>query len=379
MKVASKTDDRTGTKSWQVIWTPKPGASRKFKQFPTKAAADAFSYKTSSAIYNRTHIADSDTVGAAAQIFLDEQRERVSDGEISPKEFSNHEGRIRLHLAELTYDGKPLLETQLTELTINGVKKQIARQLKQRLATKTCVHVLTTLKQICDAAISEDPPLLATNPVKVSAGKQKGKTMLEKENFSHDLAARLVEFAPAAYRLHIRFAIQTGLRASEQRALRWSDLRIDDDTGHYTLVNVRRKIQPETKSEIDVLKSRAGYRSVPIDVSLSNALKAHKLAQNNFDHIFATSEGGVGDNDNWRNRGIAKAAKAAGVKIKWIELRHYFASALVKQSFDKWQITKLMGHESIKTTEDHYLHWIDDPEADAAAAIKIGQAFNFGS
>ena len=376
MKVTSKTDRRTGTKSWQVIWTPKPGAARKFKQFPAKAEADAFANKTSSEIHNRTHIADSDTVGAAAQIFLDEQRERVSDGEISPKEYSNHESRIRLHLAELTYDGKPLLETQLTELTINGVKKQIARQLKQRLAAKTCVHVLTTLKQICDAAIAEDPPLLATNPVKVSVAKQKGKAMLEKENFSRDLAARLVECAPAAYRLHIRFAIQTGLRASEQRALRWSDLTIDD-AGHYTLVNVRRKIQPETKAEINVLKSRAGYRSVPIDVSLSNALKAHKLAQNNFDHIFATSEGGVGDGDNWRNRGIAKAAKAAGVKIKWQELRHYFASALVKQSFDKWQITKLMGHESIKTTEDHYVHWIDDPEADAAAAIKIGQAFNF--
>ena len=244
MKVARKTDRRTGTKSWQVIWTPKVGASRKFKQFPTKAEADAFANKTSSEIHNRTHIADSDTVGAAARIFLDEQRERVSDGEISPKEFSNHEARIRLHLAELTYDGTPLLETQLTELTINGVKKQIARQLKQRLAQKTCVHVLTTLKQICDAAIAEDPPLLATNPIKVSAAKQRGKTMLEKANFSHDLAARLVECAPEAYRLHIRFAIQTGLRCSEQRALRWSDLTVDDETGHFTSVNVRRTIQP---------------------------------------------------------------------------------------------------------------------------------------
>ena len=63
--------------------------------------------------------------------------------------------------------------------------------------------------------------------------------------------------------------------------------------------------------------------------------------------------------------------------MTWQELRHYFASGLVKAGFGKFDICRFMGHESIKTTEQHYLHWIDDPEADAAAAVKIGQAFNF--
>ena len=368
-----KAKTKSGTTFYQVSYVHK--GKRSWPQFSTKAEAQAFIDKVTHETYTNSHVTSGQTapVAWAFEEFIELQTERVDDDLISPAELTNHEGRIRNHLSKLTYNDGLLIETPMTELTQNGIQKQIVKQLKKRVGRTTVKHIIMTLKQALDCAVHDDPPKLASNPaVGVTIEMPLNTTKLEKKRFTADLAEKLVAAAEGDFKLKIKFAIMTGLRQGEQRALRWTD--IDFKRG---VVQVRRKIEKESKRERERGKTKKAWRDVPINAELLAELKAHKLAQANHEHVFANADGSVGDGDNWRVVGLKKACRKAGVEVTWQELRHYFASGLVKAGFGKFDICRFMGHESIKTTEQHYLHWIDDPEADAAAAVKIGQAFNF--
>ena len=72
-----------------------------------------------------------------------------------------------------------------------------------------------------------------------------------------------------------------------------------------------------------------------------------------------------------------KACAKAGVeKIRWHDLRHYYASQLLRAfKNDWWTITNLMGHESVQTTQETYGHWIEDEEKDAHMLDAVSSIF----
>ena len=74
---------------------------------------------------------------------------------------------------------------------------------------------------------------------------------------------------------------------------------------------------------------------------------------------------------------IHKACDAAGVeRIRWHDLRHYYASQLLRAfKNDWWTITNLMGHESVQTPEQTYGHWIEDDEKDAHMLDAVSSIF----
>ena len=68
------------------------------------------------------------------------------------------------------------------------------------------------------------------------------------------------------------------------------------------------------------------------------------------------------DNSNWRNRILHAACDTAGVeRIRWHDLRHFFASVLI---FDLQEseivIASVMGHKNASFTREQYGHWLDD-------------------
>ena len=90
--------------------------------------------------------------------------------------------------------------------------------------------------------------------------------------------------------------------------------------------------------------------------------------------------------DNWRNRVLADCGKRAIENcphIRWHDLRHVYASILVDENKpgkaveDGWpEIARLMGHASIKTTFNHYVHWILNAEKNrqigSAVEVRVG-------
>src|SRR5262249_17331669 len=103
-------------------------------------------------------------------------------------------------------------------------------------------------------------------------------------------------------------AIFTGLRASELRGLLW--IHVDLDKGE---IHVQQRADRYNK--IDVPKSEAGERSVPLPPMLVTELKKWKLAcpKGGLPLVFPNGAGKVESRTNITNRGLIPVQIAAGV------------------------------------------------------------------
>jgi integrase len=169
-----------------------------------------------------------------------------------------------------------------------------------------------------------------------------------------------------------------GLRSSEVRGLRKAD--VDLKAG---LIHVRQRA--DQWGEIGPPKSAAGSRSIPIPPQLVSLLRKWMLQAPVGDKglLFPNREGGVRLHSNLLNREYWPMQIAAGLtrpsgkrdeegqdiphaKYDFHALRHYAASAWIKQKVDLKRLTTWLGHSSVQITLDTYGHLITDEQGDAA-------------
>ena len=86
--------------------------------------------------------------------------------------------------------------------------------------------------------------------------------------------------------------------------------------------------------------------------------------------MFPSPTGEIIDHKALRERGLHRACERAGVDlIRWHDLRHLYASIQIDLKGGNWELlADRLGHQTTKTTRDHYVHWIEDQERDDADA-----------
>jgi integrase len=176
-------------------------------------------------------------------------------------------------------------------------------------------------------------------------------------------------------------AALTGLRASELRGLRWSDVDLKAEELH-----VRQRA--DRYNNIGAPKTKESARAIPLAPNLLLALKQWKLAcpKSTDDLVFPTSTGAVDHHKNML-RSLAPVMKAAGVVDKRGEpkyalhaFRHFFASWCVNpksrggRALPVKVAQSLLGHSSVVMTLDRYGHLFPDGSdraelANAASAL----------
>jgi integrase len=190
----------------------------------------------------------------------------------------------------------------------------------------------------------------------------------------------IIAAAAGRWRPVILVAIFCGLRASELRGLRWSDV---DFEARQISVNQR----ADAFHKIGRLKSKSGYRSIPMPTLVVNALREWKLLcpRGELGLVFPTGSGNVESHSNLVKRGFSPIQEAAGVvneksaaKYGMHALRHACASLWIENGMNAKRIQKLMGHSTIQMTFDVYGHLFIDVDADQRAAEDI-QARLLGS
>lgn len=183
----------------------------------------------------------------------------------------------------------------------------------------------------------------------------------------------IIAGAGGRWRSLVLVAIFCGLRASELRGLRWSD--VDFESRHIS-VNQRADIY----HKIGRLKSKAAYRSIPCPPIVINALREWKLICPKGDQglVFPSGSGNVEALSNIMQRGFEPLQVAAGIisvegvaKYGMHALRHACASLWIEQGHNPKQIQTLMGHSTIQMTFDVYGHLFTDGDADQRAAEAI--------
>jgi integrase len=219
--------------------------------------------------------------------------------------------------------------------------------------------------------------------------RQKGRLKMGVDIPTRDEIRAIVEHAGGRSRPLLLTAIFTGLRASELRGLRWSD--IDFDKGE-----LRVHQRADRYGEIGEPKSEAGERTVPLPPILVSALREWKLAcpKGKLGLVFPNGAGNVESHANIVNRALVPVQIAAGVvdiakdgegkvvvgadgepvrKARYTGLhvlRHWFASWCINRKADGGLelpgkvVQERLGHSSITMTMDVYGHLF--PRGDTA-------------
>ena len=213
-------------------------------------------------------------------------------------------------------------------------------------SSETQRKVLNLLSRIFNTAVEEE--MIVKNPCKTSLVRSSVSPPEFKEQrfLTKDELTWLSDCINPQYKELILFAGLTGLRKGELFALETSD--ISDNkikiTKSLTLIN--------GKAEITHPKTKRSIRTVDIPDELSDYFLNLKKGP-----VFPSIKGSRMQAGNFRNRYFQPAVKASiGEPFRFHDLRHTAVALAIKDNKHPFEISKMLGHTSIKTTFDVYGH-----------------------
>ncbi|MDF3063256.1 MAG: integrase family protein, partial [Microvirga sp.] len=258
---------------------------------------------------------------------------------------------------KLTQVTTPRVYAFIDELTANGRSPEMVRRAVQSLGRVF--------------KFAKGRGLAAHNPVAGVELRSSKRGKARAEVPSKDELRAILATAQGRWRPLIVTALFTGLRASELRGLRWSDLT-------RKVLHVRQRA--DAWKALGTPKTAAGQRDVPLAPVVINTLREWRLAcpRGDLDLVFPTGAGNVEDHPNIVARGWNPVQVAAGVvsvdgrsKYNFHVLRHAAASMFIEQGMNPKRIQSVMGHSSIQVTYDVYGFLFADDDADQKAMEAI--------
>ncbi len=375
--------------AWVVDYVDGTG-KRRLKSFKLKKAADAFAATAHVEVRDGTHTADraSATVAEAGKFWI---TSGVAAG-LERATIKDYEAQLRLHI--VPFIGAARLST-LSIAKVRAFEDELRNAGRSPAMTKKVLVTLGSL--IADA---QERGLVSRNIVRdMKARRGSGETrQMQRHRGRLKIGADIPTVADVKsllgavsgrWRPLVLVATFCGLRASELRGLRWSDVDFDKR-------EVRVHQRADRFNDIGSPKSISGERVVPAPPMVINALREWKLAAppSDLDLVFANGSGKVETLGNILRRGLHPAWIAAGVVVDTGEvdakgkpvlvprytgmhcLRHWFASWCVNRKEDGGLalspkiVQERMGHSTIAMTMDTYGHLFpraDDADEMAAA------------
>ncbi|APO67240.1 integrase family protein [Rhizobium gallicum] len=362
---------------------------RRLKTFQRKKEADAFAATASVEVREGTHVADRETVTVEAAGKLWIASAKAAGLERSSVE--DYERTLRLHIVPLIGG---LRLNSLTRARLRSYEDELREKGRSASMTK---RVLTTLGTLL--ADAQERGLVVRNAAREMQARrgqaanrqekrQKGRLKVGVDIPAREEVKALVGILKGRWRALILTATFCGLRASELRGLRWSDIHLERNT-------IRVHQRADRFNDIGKPKSVSGERTVPAPPMVINALKEWKLACPKRDTgkkdadgkpilaielVFPNGTGKVEQLNNILRRGLNPSWIAAGVAVETGEvdkdgkpvlapkytglhaLRHFYASWCINRRKDGGLelppkvVQERLGHSTIAMTMDTYGH-----------------------
>jgi integrase len=196
---------------------------------------------------------------------------------------------------------------------------------------------------------------------------------------------KLIECATPAYQPLIATLGYSGLRLSEALGLTWQEIDFEAEEIH-----VRHQLSKATlkkPARRKPLKTEAAHRDVVLLPQLAETLKAHRmklLAAGLYradGYVFCTQTGAPMYCRNVSERGVGKAADRAGLnpegkpRLTAHDLRHSFASHLIRAGADVYSVSRQLGHSRASVTLDVYAHEFEKVRNGAALRQQLANTF----
>lgn len=356
---------RNGEKreAWVADYSDQDG-QRHLETFERKKDADAYHSTVKVDVGKGIHTARSKsvTVARAAMDWIAyveaEGREQTT--------VDQYEQHVRLHI-------RPALGSiKLSDLSTPRVERfrdELLRKLSRPMARKVLASFKALLK---DAKRRGNVAQNAASDTTIGRDSRSKKKIEAGVDFPLTSEVKaLLDATEGRRRALIVLAALAGLRSSEIRGLRWSD--IDFKRG---LIHVKQRA--DRFGEIGDPKSEAGRRDVPIGPTVVNTLRTWRL-QAPGELVFGTATGRPENHANLIQRVLHRVQADANIvkkdgspKYTGLHcLRHYYASWLIARQVDGGhelplkEVQTRMGHATLAMTADTYGHMF--PRADHKA------------
>jgi integrase len=356
--------------AWVVDYADRQG-KRHWKTFRLKRDADAALIKIQGEVQAGTHTpaSNSITLREACEVWY---KHNVAEG-LEASTLRNYRGQLdrylipllgRVRLAQLTTPRVALFRDELLQTSTRPMARKIVAMLKNVLAQ------------------AQERGLVGQNVALSVKFKDRDR---EKRNLEvgTDIPSReeirtLIAAATGRFRPFLVTAVYTGMRASELRGLRWSDVDLDKKT-------VTVKQRADRFNVLGMPKSKAGQRTIPLSPTVLNTLREWRLKcpkPGTLNLVFPTQVGTPQLHGNIANlafyplqRKTGIVSESGGAKYGLHSLRHFCASHWIDSSIPVKKVQTWLGHASIKMTMDVYGHLMSDPVDDhdqlAAAELRF--------
>lgn len=266
---------------------------------------------------------------------------------------------------------------RLDRIKRKNIQDIVDRWRDDGLKPATVRNSLDPLRTIYRRAIQRDQ--VAVNP---TLNLDVARVDNHRERFATaDEAAALIAALPTGEQALWATAFYAGLRRSELRALRWSNVDLAEG-----IIRVDRAWNDGADAEHRT-KTKAAVRKVPIVPSLARLLKAHKLAtgRDGSDLVFGRTATEPFTPTTARSRALRAWDKANVAAEKSIgrplreserlhpiglhECRHTFASFMIAAGANAKALSVVMGHGSITITYDVYGKLMPGGEAEVGRLL----------
>lgn len=233
-------------------------------------------------------------------------------------------------------------------------------------AGSTMEYTKVTLSAFFSDALENG--LITSNPVTKNVKCIKGKendirfmTVEEQEKFLN-AAKESVNY------LHFLFVLQTGVRSSELRGIKWEDIDFKR-----RILYIRRSVVYDSYNAKFITgepKTSAGYRNIPltpIAYDILTKIKQNRESENRkiiilefADHVFLNINGKLSANPGY-DKCLRIICNKAGIeRVTMHTLRHTFATRCIESGMKPKTLQKILGHSTISMTMDLYVHVTDN-------------------
>ena len=242
-----------------------------------------------------------------------------------------------------------------------GHVQQCQEEVGRATGPRTVQQMHMVLHQAFRRAVQLD--LMGRNPAE--AVEQPRLPRVERPSLTIEQAGALFIATrdDSLYALYVVMAT-AGLRLGEALGLQWDAVELSD-----RLLRVRLELQRQTGKGLALveLKTPKSRRIVPLTALAVDALRAHKVEQDNhrqylgsqwqeWDLVFTSAVGTPLDAANVRRHYYAALAQTGLPRVRLHDMRHTATSLMAAEGIPIHVIQAVMGHATSVTTMDIYTH-----------------------
>jgi integrase len=346
---------RDGRTTYVTRWRDEQDKQRK-KSFAKKGDADRFAVTVEADKLRGTYI--DHRAGQMTLTDFAESRWLPSLVHVRPNTLDLYRGHLRNHVLP-AFGERPL----------GSLRRQDCRTfvaaLAARLAPATVGTVYAVLRMVMQTAV--DDGLIAANPCsRVPLPRVEARVV---EPLPASAVVALAEAMPPRYAVTVLLAAGAGLREGE--ALGLTTPRVDF---------LRRRIHVEEQLQgtngrapaLAPLKTRASRRVVPVDDVVLQAVTNHMQQwRPGPGGLLVTNRLGAPVRRSSFGHCWKVAVEACGLPrgTRFHDLRHFYASALIRAGLHPKAIQSRLGHATIAETMDTYGHLFPDAEDHGRGAL----------